>query len=335
MSTEDRTFEIDSEIERKKVRFTNRFGIELAGDLYLPLGYAERQNAAIIVSGPFGGVKEQASGLYAQEYAKLGFVALAFDQSFTGESGGKVRDVASPEIFTEDFSAAVDYLGTPSFVDRERIGVTGICGLSGMALTAAGTDPRIKAVATVSMYDMSRSITRGYRDSYTKEQREQIKAFLAQQRFRDYEAGTYKKGPQEIAFDEQGSMLTEQGGLPTLPEEIVPQLGPVVEAFYKYYVKRAWHPRSINSTGSWTQTTPVSFFSFDLMKNIAEISPRPILLVAGENAHSRYYAEDAYAAAQEPKELLIVPEADHVDLYDQKDKIPFDKLAAFFADALK
>ena len=130
-------------------------------------------------------------------------------------------------------------------------------------------------------------------------------------------------------------MLTEQGGLPTLPEEIVPQLGPVVEAFYKYYVKRAWHPRSINSTGSWTQTTPVSFFSFDLMKNIAEISPRPILLVAGENAHSRYYAEDAYAAAQEPKELLIVPEADHVDLYDQKDKIPFDKLAAFFADALK
>lgn len=335
MKDDSRTFEIYPEIELRKIRFTNRFGIELAGDLYLPVDYQGKKNPAIIVSGPFGGVKEQASGLYAQEFAKLGFVSLAFDQSFTGESGGKVRDVASPEIFTEDFSAAVDYLGMQEFVDREKIGVTGICGLSGMALTAAGTDPRMKAVATVSMYDMSRSISRSYQDSYTKEQREQIKVFLAEQRYRDAENGTYKKGPHEIGFDADGHMMTEAGGLPTIPEEIVPSLGPVVEAFYNYYVKRAYHPHSINSTGAWTQTTPMSFFSFKLMENIAEISPRPIMLVAGANAHSRYYAEDAYAAAQEPKELVIVPDADHVDLYDDKKKIPFEKLAKFFRDHLR
>ncbi|MBR1867068.1 MAG: alpha/beta hydrolase [Clostridia bacterium] len=334
-SKDSRTFTVYPEIKMKKARFTNRFGIELAGDMYLPVGYEKKKNPAIIVSGPFGGVKEQASGLYAQEYAKYGFVGLAFDQSFTGESGGEVRDVASPEIFTEDFSAAVDYLGTREFVDRERIGVTGICGLSGMALTAAGTDPRIKAVATVSMYDMSRSIARGYRDGYTKAQRERIKTFLSEQRYLDYEAGEYKKGPHEIAFDENGNMLTDQGGLPTVPEDVVPHLGPVVEAFYNYYVKRAYHPNSINSTVSWTQTTPVSFFSFDLMKNIADISPRPVMLVAGENAHSRYYAEDAYREANEPKELVIVPNADHVDLYDNMEKIPFDKLSGFFKKNLK
>lgn len=335
MANDSRTFEIYPEIEMKKVRFTNRFGIELAGDLYLPADWEGQSNAAIIVSGPFGGVKEQASGLYAQEYARMGFVSMAFDQSFTGESGGMVRDVASPEIFTEDFSAAVDYLGLQDFVDREKIGVTGICGLSGMALTAAGTDPRIKAVATVSMYDMSRSISRSYMDSYTKEQREQIKVFLAEQRYRDAESGSFKKGPHEIGFDAEGNMMTEAGGLPSIPEEIVPTLEPVVEAFYNYYVKRAYHPNSINSTGAWTQTTPVSFFSFKLMENIAEISPRPIMLVAGANAHSRYYAEDAYAAAADPKELVIVPDADHVDLYDNKEKIPFDKLNEFFSNNLK
>lgn len=335
MTNDSRTFEIYPGIEMKRVRFTNRFGIELAGDLYLPADWEGKRNAAIIVSGPFGGVKEQASGLYAQEYAKMGFVALAFDQSFTGESGGKVRDVASPEIFTEDFSAAVDYLGLQDYIDREKIGVTGICGLSGMALTAAGTDPRIKAVATVSMYDMSRSIARSYMDSYTAEQREQIKVFLAEQRYRDAENGEYKKGPHEIGFDAEGNMMTETGGLATIPDEIVPTLGPVVEAFYNYYVKRAFHPNSINSTGAWTQTTPVSFFSFNLMENIAEIAPRPIMLVAGADAHSRYYAEDAYAAARDPKELVIVPDADHVDLYDDKKKIPFEKLSGFFRDNLR
>lgn len=335
MNNSGKTFEIYDEIKSEKVFFNNRFGIKVAADIYYPVGYEGKKSAAIIVSGPFGGVKEQASGLYAQEYAKNGFVALAFDQSFTGESGGDVRNLASPEIFTEDFSAAVDYLGTREFVDREKIGVSAICGLSGMALTAAGTDTRIKAVATSAMYDMSRSITKGYQDSYTEEQRNKIKNVLAEQRYKDFQSGNYKYGPHEINFDENNEPMIEQGGLKTIPEEMVSQMGPVLEAFYNYYVKRAYHENSINSNGAWTQTTPLSFFSFDLMKNIKEISPRPIMLVTGENAHSRYYAEDAYKAANEPKEIVIVPNADHVDLYDNKEKIPFDKLVEFFRTNLK
>ena len=327
-----RTFKINSKIERKKVYFKNRYGIKLAGDLYLPEDYAAKKNPAIIVSGPFGAVKEQASGLYAQELALRGFVSMAFDPSFGGESGGEVRNTASPEIFTEDYSAAVDYMGLLSYVDRERIGVVGICGLSGMAITAAGTDTRIKAVATLSMYDMSRDMSKGHMDYYTEEQRNKIKQYLSEQRWKDAENGTFALGNHEIAFDEKNEPIT---GMLEVPERLPEEANPAFAAFYNYYAGRARHPRAVNFVSSWTATMPVSFWNFPLMTNIKEVSPRPILLIAGENAHSRYYSEDAYSASKEPKELVIVPDADHVDLYDNMEKIPFDKLEQFFRENLK
>ena len=293
--------------------------------------HADQKNAAIIVAGPFGAVKEQAAGLYAQRLASMGFVSLAFDPSFGGESGGEVRNIASPDIFTEDYSAAVDYIGLLDYVDRNRIGAVGICGLSGMAITAAGTDTRIKAVATFSMYDMSRDMSRGHMDYYTEEQRIKIKQYLSEQRWRDAENGTYALGNHEIGFDEAGNPLT---AAMEVPEELPEGADPAFAAFFQYYAKRARHPRAVNFVSSWTATMPVSFWNFPLMTNIKEVSPRPILLVAGENAHSRYYSEDAYAAAQEPKELVIVPGADHVDLYNNFEKIPFDKLEAFFTNNL-
>ncbi len=279
----------------------NRYGIELAGDLYLPENYAAQKNPAIIVAGPFGAVKEQASGLYAQQMAAYGFAALAFDPSFGGESGGSVRNTASPDIFTEDYSAAVDYIGLLDFVDRNRIGVIGICGLSGMAITAAGTDTRIKAVATMSMYDMSRDMNRGHMDYYTEEQRNKIKEYLSNQRWKDAENGAFALGNHEIGFDETGKPLT---GAMEVPAELPEEADPAFASFYNY-------------------------------SNIKEVSPRPILMVVGENAHSRYYSEDAYKAASEPKELLIIPEADHVSLYDDMEKIPFDKPNQFFKENLK
>lgn len=327
-----RTFKINSNIEMKKVRFKNRFGIELAGDLYLPENYTEKKNPVIIISGPFGAVKEQASGLYAQQMAAYGFVTMAFDQSFCGESGGEIRNVASPEIFTEDYSAAVDYIGLLDYVDRERIGAIGICGLSGMAITAAGTDIRIKAVATLSMYDMSRDMSKGHKDYYTEEQKIKIKKYLSEQRWKDTESGAFALGNHEIAFDENNEPITTAM---EIPMELSEDTDPALAAFFNYYVKRARHPRAVNFVSSWTATTPVSFFNFPLMTNIKEVSPRPILMIAGENAHSRYYSEDVYAAAVEPKELLIVPGADHVDLYDNMAKIPFDKLREFFQNNLK
>ena len=212
-----RTFEINPKIEMKKVQFKNRYGIVLAGDLYLPEEYAEKKNPAVIVSGPFGAVKEQASGFYAQELAVRGFVSMAFDPSFGGESGGEVRNMASPEIFTEDYSAAVDYVGLLPYVDRERIGAIGICGLSGMAITAAGTDTRIKAVAALSMYDMSRDMSRGHMDYYTDEQRNKIKRYLGEQRWKDAETGTFALGSHEIAFDENNEPVT---GMMEVPEKL-------------------------------------------------------------------------------------------------------------------
>lgn len=327
-----RVFEIYSNIEMKEVRFKNRYGIEIAGHLYLPENYEGKKNPAIAVSGPFGAVKEQASGLYAQQMATFGFVALAFDPSFCGESGGETRNMASPEIFTEDFSAAVDYLGLQDFVDREKIGAIGICGLSGMAITAAGTDTRIKAVATVAMYDMSRSISKGYMDYYTDEQRLKIRDYLSQQRWKDAESGIVGLGPHEISFDENNEPITEM--IP-LPDELPEGMDPVLTAFFNYYAKRARHERAINFVSSWTATTPIPFFSFQQMTNIKDISPRPVMFVAGENAHSRYYSEDAYKAALEPKELVIAKGADHVDLYDNFKKIPFDKINEFFTNSLK
>ncbi len=327
----DKTFPKSDKVEHQKVTFKNRYGIILAADLYQPKN-ASGKLPAIAVSGPFGAVKEQASGLYAQTMAERGFITLAFDPSFTGESGGEMRNLASPDINTEDFSASIDFLGLLPNVDRNRIGVIGICGYSGMALTAATSDSRIKAVATASMYDMSRSMSRSYKDSYTMEQRQKVIDYLSQQRWADAENGKYALGYHEVPFDDKGNVLKGQR---ILPETMPANPDPVLLAFFDYYrTPRGFHPRGINSTTAWTATTPMSFFSFPMYANIEMISPRPILLIAGENAHSRYYSEDVHKAASEPKELLIVPNADHVDLYDRVDKIPFDKLAAFFKQHL-
>jgi len=318
-----RVFEIYPDITMKEVRFTNRFGIELAGHLYLPVGFDGKQNQAIAVAGPFGGVKEMASGLYAQEFAKMGFVAMAFDQSFTGESGGAVRNAASTDINTEDYLAAVDYLGSLSYVDREKIGLMGICGLAGMA-TAASIDTRIKAVATTSMYDLSRSIGKGMMDSYTDAQRDAVREYVSQNRWKDVDAGEYSYGPHEMTVNEDNEVVLDQPDMSQLP--------PFVQRFVEYYFGMARHERAI---GAWTQSTVQSFINFPLMQFVERVSPRPILMVAGENAHSRYFSEDVYKQAREPKELLIVPDADHVDMYYNKDKIPFEKLKNFFEENLK
>lgn len=330
---EQYTFQLNDEVTRQNVTFKNRYGITVSGDLYTPKNIGDKKLSALVVSGPFGAVKEQSSGFYANELASRGFVTLAFDPSFTGESGGEVRNVASPDIFTEDFSAAVDYIGLLPTVDRNRIGVVGICGLGGMALTAASSDSRIKAVATASMYDMSRSISRSYKDSYSREQRQKVIDYISQQRWTDAENGSYAIGFHEVPFDENGNLLK---GERILPKTLPANPDPVTAAFFDYYrTPRGFHPRSMNSASAWTATTPMSFFSFPMMTNVDMISPRPIMLIAGENAHSRYYSEDVYKMASEPKELVIVPKADHVDLYDKKDMIPFEKLETFFKKNLK
>lgn len=327
------TFNLSDKVTRQAVMFKNRYGIIIAADLYIPKNRGSEPLAALVISGPFGAVKEQSWGLYANELAARGFVTLAFDPSFTGESSGEVRNIASPEIFTEDFSTAVDYIGLLPSVDRNRIGVLGICGLSGMALTAAISDTRIKAVATASMYDMSRSMSRGHKDGYTLEQRKKVIDYLSQQRWTDAENDNYAVVLHEVPFDENGNIVK---GNRVLPETLPTEPDPVLASFFDYYrTPRGFHPRSINSTTAWTATTPMSFFSFPMAANIEMISPRPIMLIAGENAHSRYYSEDVYKMASEPKELVIVPKADHVDLYDKKDMIPFDKLESFFKKNLK
>ena len=328
----DKTFPQSSRVAHRKVTFSNRFGITLAADLYQPKAGASGKLPALVLSGPFGAVKEQVAGLYAQTLAERGFVTLAFDPSFTGESGGAVRNVASPELFTEDFSAAVDCIGLLENVNRERIGAIGICGLSGMALTAASGDSRIKAVATTSMYDMSRSMSRSHKDGYTREQRHQVVDYLSQQRWADAESGTYALGYHEVPFDEDGRIVKGQR---VLPERLPAGADPVLAAFFDYYrTPRGYHARSINSASAWTATTPMSFFEFPMAANIDMIAPRPIMLVHGANAHSRYYSEDVHKAASGPKELVIVPDADHVDLYDNLRKIPFDRLEAFFKQSL-
>ena len=329
----DKTFKLDNRVAHQKVQFKNRYGITVVGDLYMPKN-AQGKLPAIVLSGPFGAVKEQSSGLHAQEMAKRGFVALAFDPSFTGESGGEARDVASPEIFTEDFSAAVDYLGLQPFVDREKIGVLAVCGLTGMGLTAASADSRIKAVALTAMYDMSRSITKGHQDYYTPEQRAKLVDHISQQRWKDAENGSFARGWHELGFDDKGNVMSGETLFPktgALPEGM-PEF---VYRFYDYYkTPRGYHPRSINSNSAWTATTPMAFFEFNLMDNLDKYR-RPLLLVTSDKAHSRYYSETVYQAANQPKEIVIVNDADHVDLYDNKAKIPFDKFADFFKANLK
>jgi fermentation-respiration switch protein FrsA (DUF1100 family) len=323
----DKTFTKSDKVDHKKVSYRTRYGITLVADLYAPKKITAK-HAALAVSGPFGAVKEQSSGLYAQEMAERGFIALAFDPSYTGESSGEPRNVASPDINTEDFSASVDFLGSLPNVDRERIGVIGICGYSGMALTAATSDSRIKAVATASMYDMSRSISRSYKDSYTIEQRHKVMDYLSQQRWADVDRGSYGLGYHEVPFDDNGNIVTGQR---VLPDTLPANPNPVLAIFFDYYrTKRGFHPRGINSASAWTATTPMSFFSFPMYANIEMIAPRPVLLIAGDNAHSRYYSEDVHKLSPDNADLMIIPDADHVDLYDQKDKIPFDKLTAFF-----
>lgn len=307
----DKVFPKSDKVDHQKISFRNRFGITLAGDLYLPKNRADKRLAAIAISGPFGAVKEQSSGLYAQTMAERGFVTLAFDPSFTGESGGEPRNVASPDINTEDFMAAVDHLGLHPSVDRERIGVIGICGWGGMALNAVAVDKRVKAVVASTMYDMTRLMSKGYNDSVTLEQRTKALEQLSLQRWADAEKGTPAYGPVSLEL---------KGGEPQF----------VVE-YADYYKKpRGFHPRAINSNASWTITTPLSFMNMPILSYIKEISPRPVLLVHGEKAHSRYFSETAYANAAEPKELLIIPGANHTDLYDKTDVIPFDRLSAFF-----
>jgi fermentation-respiration switch protein FrsA (DUF1100 family) len=318
IGTEHYTFMLSDKVTRQKVTFKNRYGILLTGDLYTPKDRGSEPLAAIAISGPFGAVKEQSSGLYADNMAQRGFVALAFDPSYTGESGGTPRNVASPDINTEDFSAAVDFLGLQKIVDRNRIGIIGICGFAGMGLNAAAIDKRIKAVATTSMYNMSRVMASGYFDGLTAEKRSQTLEQLGQQRWEDVEKGTHAPSTNN------------------LPEKLTGKEPKFVVDYFNYYkTDRGFHSRSINSNGSWTATTPLSFMNMPLLTYIQEISPRPVLLIAGENAHSRYFSEDAFKAASEPKELLIIPNATHVDLYDKVDVIPFDKLGRFFNDNLK
>lgn len=312
----DKTFPKSDKVDHKKVTFKNRYGITLVGDLYLPKN-AKGKLAAIAVSGPFGAVKEQSSGLYAQTMAERGFATLAFDPSYTGESGGEPRNVASPDINIEDFSAAVDFLGLQSAVNRERIGILGVCGWGGMALGAAAVDKRIKAVSAITMYDMSRVMSKGYFDSTAPEQRTKALEQLSQQRWADAENGAPAYGPISLEL---------KGGEPQFVVEYA--------AYYKDK-KRGFHHRAINSNASWTLTTPLSFMNLPILSYVAEISPRPLLLVHGEKAHSRYFSETAYAAAAEPKELVIIPGATHTDLYDRLDVIPFDKLTSFFTTHLK
>jgi len=307
----DKTFPKSDRVDHQKVTFTNRYGIALVGDLYLPKNRASGRLPALAVSGPFGAVKEQSSGLYAQTMAERGFVALAFDPSFTGESGGQPRNVASPDINTEDFSAAVDYLGLHKSVDRERIGVMGICGWGGMALNAVAVDKRVKAVVASTMYDMTRVMSKGYNDSVSLDQRTKTLEQLSQQRWQDAEKGTPAYGPPSLDL---------KGGEAQF----------VVEYHDYYRTPRGYHPRAVNSGNSWTQTTPLSFMNMPLLTYIKEIAPRPVLLIHGEKAHSRYFSETAFAAAAEPKELMIIPGAVHTDLYDRTDVIPFDKMTAFF-----
>lgn len=312
------TFQLSDKVTRQKVTFKNRYGITLTGDLYLPKNSGDRKLSALAISGPFGAVKEQASGLYANQMAERGFAALAFDPSYTGESGGEPRNVASPDINTEDFSAAIDFLGLQDNIDRDKIGIIGICGFGGFALNATAVDKRVKAVATTSMYDMSRVNAKGYFDATTPEQRTKMLEQMSQQRWQDAENGT--------------PALTPMG----LPDKLQGNEPQFVKEYFDYYkTDRGFHERSINSNSSWTITTPISLMNMPLMTYISEISPRPMLVIAGEHAHSRYFSEDAYKAAKEPKEIMIIPDAVHVDLYDQVDIIPFDKLVSFFTDNLK
>lgn len=305
---------LSDSLERKTVTYPNRYGFTVTGELYCAKDMDRNiKHPALIVGAPYGGVKEQGPCVYGNELAKHGFVVLTFDQSFMGESSGFPRHVSSPDIFTENFSAAVDYLGLQPFVDREKIGVIGICGSGGFALSAAQCDVRIKAVATLSMYDMNVASRLAMDEKAVQAAKEQ----LARQRWIDAENGY----PEYIPY------------FPEQPIDAVPAEleEPNAEWFRFYALKRGHHP---NARGGFTTTSNLAMMNFPLLNYIKEISPRPILFVMGDRAHSRFFSENAYAAANEPKELYVVDDAEHIDLYDRVDRIPFAKLEAFFRENL-
>lgn len=307
----DKTFPKSEKINHRKITFHNRYGITLAADLYEPKEY-EGKLPAIAVCGPFGAVKEQSSGLYAQTLAERGFLTIAFDASFTGESGGIPRYVASPDINTEDFSAAVDFLSVQENVDSERIGILGICGWGGMAINAAANDTRIKATVASTMYDMSRVNANGYFDATSAEERYELRKKLNAQRIEDYKNGEYQLGG---------------GVVDPLPED-APFF---VKDYYDYYkTDRGYHKRSLNSNGGWNTTSALSFMNMPILSYADEIR-NAVLIIHGEKAHSKYFSEDAFKKLKgDNKELMIIPDAVHTDLYDQVDIIPFDKITEFY-----
>ena len=313
----DKVFAKSDKVDVKKVTFKNRFGIELVGDLYEPKNKPEGKMAAIAVSGPFGAVKEQSSGLYAQTMAERGFVTLAFDPSFTGESGGEVRNVASPDINTDDFSAAVDYLTTLPEVDENKIGIIGICGWGGFALNAAAQDTRIKATVTSTMYDMTRVTSKGYNDSMSAEDLYKMREDLNNQRTIDAKTG-------KPVF------------VPTNQDELKGDEPQFIKDYHEYYkTKLGFHPRSINSNGGWNKTSLLSLITQPILA-YSDTIKSPVLMIHGEKAHSRYFSEDAFKKLTgDNKELMIIPNANHTDLYYKMDVIPFDKMEKFFKDNLK
>lgn len=306
---------LSEKVERKTVVYKNRYGLEVIGELYCQKSLdCNKKHPALIVGAPYGGVKEQGPCVYGNELAQKGFVVLTFDQSYMGDSAGFPRHLSSPDIFTENFSAGVDYLGLLPFVDRERIGAIGICGSGGFALSAAQCDVRIKAVAALSMYDMSVA-ARGNMDKQALQERKEA---LVQQRWIDAENG----------YPEYVPVFPEQP-LRTVPEELSE---PDAEWFRFYAVERGHHP---NARGGFTTTSDLSMMNFPLLQFIDEISPRPVLFVIGDRAHSRFFSEIAYKKAREPKELYVVEDAEHIDLYDRRDRIPFEKLADFFRKGME
>ncbi len=306
----DKTFPQSDKVDHKKITFYNRFGITLAADMYVPKG-AKRPLPAIAISGPFGAVKEQSSGLYAQTLAERGFLTIAFDPSFTGESSGEPRNVASPDLNTEDFSAAVDYLSTSELVDADRIGILGICGWGGLAVNAAANDPRIKATVASTMYNMTRVNTNGYFDKGTAEQRYQRRVELNNQRTEDYRNGSYKR-----------SVMNPK------PSADAPQF---MKDYYDYYkTKRGYHERAVNSGQGWNLTSDLGFLNSQILQYAGEIR-NAVLIVHGEKAHSRYMGEDTFKLLRgDNKQLLIVPGASHCDLYDKLEIIPFGVITQFY-----
>ena len=312
----DKTFPQSDKVTHSKITFHNRYGITLAADMYVPKNVTGKL-PVLAVAGPFGAVKEQASGLYAQTMAERGFLTIAFDPSYTGESGGTPRYVVSPDINTEDFSAAVDFLSVQENVDPDKIGIIGICGWGGMALNAASMDTRIKATVTSTMYDMSRVTANGYFDAMDEDQRYQMKEQLNAQRTVDY-----KKGEYALA-----------GGLP----DVVPDDAPFfLKDYFDYYkTSRGYHPRSLNSNGGWNITSSLSFANMPIHCYASEIR-NAVLIIHGEKAHSVYFSKDIFPKLKgDNKELLLIPGAVHTDLYDRLDIIPFDKIESFFRTYLK